>query len=711
MPVVYSIQNNGTKNIKAGWKKMKVRIRGFGVVVLLWACFMSAFAQDPVMHDEVVQELQRFRSAWSEPVPCDDPQYGIIHILSLLNLDFQGLEKVKAAAEAGQYDAARQELLNYFKTTRTDYSAEPGSYIRGKSKQWVADNALRHYFQGNRDAHPPVYRGGKIDWVGRAFADGKEIHDVEWYHQFHRLCWWPSLAWTYTQTGDERYFFEWQYEMVNWAKSNLPFSSETPKFIPTGMNTYFRCEQLTKALPHMLRSENFDSKTLLYFLGSFYEQAEHIRTVYASKGNHLLGELSRVFLNGVNFPEFKKSQDWINDAVTRLPRMMMEDVYSDGMNKELVFSYHTMYLSLFSEAYTMFRERGYEDSLPKEYYSRLLKMAEIYAMQEFPDHTICQFGDAWKHRDPAVAFRSCLTPFAEDIPYFDYVVSDGEQGRPPAKCSAVYPESGFYFFRSAWVPDAVFMPVKCSRGAEWGHNQIDNGTFELFAYGRNLMTDSGSYMYGSSSAEDRRWREWFRSTKVHQTLTLDNRNTERKPHHILWSETTNLVAAVFENESYPGLTHRRSILFVDKRWFLIYDEAIGTDTGDVGIHFQFAPCEYMLDGLSARTAWPQGANLLVKTFPQGKKVSLEKEEGWISYDPQVKEPRPAWCWKVSKQERDPQVTFLTALVPYREGEAPETVDASVSVSGDIRTFNLKVDQAVRQVELDMNQKTAILKPM
>jgi heparan-sulfate lyase len=48
------------------------------------------------------------------------------------------------------------------------------------------------------------------------------------------------------------------------------------------------------------------------------------------------------------------------------------------------------------------------------------------------------------------------------------------------------------------------MPLKCGATAEW-HNQPDNGTFELYAYGRNLMTDSGGggggcYLYGSSDA-------------------------------------------------------------------------------------------------------------------------------------------------------------------------------------------------------------------
>ena len=295
------------------------------------------------------------------------------------------------------------------------------------------------------------------------------------------------------------------------------------------------------------------------FLVSLHDQADHITQVYARQGNHRLAELRRSFCNGVDFPEFKRSEGWINDALTLLPRMIDDDVYDDGMNRELVFSYHTMYIGIFLDAYNLFRQHGYEKRLPPTYYPKLLKMAEIYAMQSFPDFTSCQFGDAWKAGDTGAFFRRQLAPFASDMPYFDYMASNGKNGSPPARRSAAYPESGFYFFRSAWSPDAVFMPLKCGATAEW-HNQPDNGTFELFAYGRNLMTDSGCYLYGSTSPEEQRWRAWFRGTKVHQTLTLDNRNISCKPTCLLWSETTNLVALVVENQSYPGLKHRRTVL-------------------------------------------------------------------------------------------------------------------------------------------------------
>jgi heparan-sulfate lyase len=63
-----------------------------------------------------------------------------------------------------------------------------------------------------------------------------------------------------------------------------------------------------------------------------------------------------------------------------------------------------------------------------------------------------------------------------------------------------------------------------------GHDQPDNGTFELYAYGRWLMTDSGFYTYGHDKAA----RAWHRQTRVHQTLTLDNKDSKTDGRLRLW---------------------------------------------------------------------------------------------------------------------------------------------------------------------------------
>jgi hypothetical protein len=230
----------------------------------------------------VRRELAAFDKAWAARLPEGDPRFGIIRVLSLLNLDHPGLEKVKAAAAENRYPDAKRELLIHFRNSRIAGDAAPRKL--DETLRLHADDALQHRFRGNKDVFPPVYRGARIDWTGRAFSEGKEIHDGEWYFQFQRLTWWPALAAAYATIGNEDYFREWRYEMVRWADDLLPFTAETPDFVKRGMETYGRCERMIEVLPRMIRSRDFDAKTLLYFLASFHDQADHIPRVYAKTG-------------------------------------------------------------------------------------------------------------------------------------------------------------------------------------------------------------------------------------------------------------------------------------------------------------------------------------------------------------------------------------------------------------------------------------------
>ena len=46
-----------------------------------------------------------------------------------------------------------------------------------------------------------------------------------------------------------------------------------------------------------------------------------------------------------------------------------------------------------------------------------------------------------------------------------------------------------------------------------------------------------------------------------------------------------------ENPSYEGLTHRRTVWFVDRRFFVIEDVATGVAAGRVALHYNLAECQ------------------------------------------------------------------------------------------------------------------------
>ena len=674
-------------------------------LIMLWMLAMVgplASAAEDTHQQDVAAAMTAFNAAWPEDTMESDPQFGTERILQWLDLNHRGLEEVKRHALVRDFDNADRALLEYYRKTW----GERAKVIKelNPDDRRHAQDALVHFFKGN-GRYPNIYRGGKIDWTSPAQHEGAEIGDHEWLLQYHRLTWWTSLGNAFAFTGDARYFDEWRFELVSYTRDLLPLQVNKPAYLSRGMECAARCERMRDAIPYMIKSPKFDVKLLKYAIYFMASHAEHLPKVIAKNGNHKLYGLKSCFLNGVTFPELAGSSEWIKMALDGIPPMIDADIYDDGMNRELVFSYHVMYLDIFLDCWNMFESNGYGDKVTNSYKEKMKKMAEIYAMQSFPDFTLCQFGDAWKHRDTSFIFKKeKFNKITYGFPYKKFMATKGEEGEAPTVTNVAYPESGFYFFRSHWGKDAVFMPIKCADVGEW-HNQIDNGTFELYAFGRNLMNDSGCYVYGSSLVDEQRWRKWFRSSRAHQTMTLDGRDITLSRKHLMWSNQDNLSLVSFENTSYSDLTHRRTVMFVDKKYFVIHDEAIGPAEGKVGIHFQFVPSPWELNGLYAKTMFNDGANLLVKTIPCGKDLDAIKDEGWISFANGSKEERPAWTWSINKTSEDRKVDFMTVLVPMREGEEiPESkVRLSHTEQQSARIYSLSIGEKTYTINADIEK--------
>ena len=101
--------------------------------------------------------------------------------------------------------------------------------------------------------------------------------------------------------------------------------------------------------------------------------------------------------------------------------------------------------------------------------------------------------------------------------------------------------------------------LKASRLAFW-HRQPDNGTFELWVKGRNFMPDPRAFFYSGHEAVNMQ-RDYFRQTKLHNTLTLDSHNLTVEAKELKWETSKKLAVLVYQNASYKELKHRRSVFF------------------------------------------------------------------------------------------------------------------------------------------------------
>lgn len=519
----------------------------------------------------------------------------------------------------------------------------------------------------------------------------------------------------YRVSGDEKYAKEWAYQYIDWIKKNplvkmdkkeyelvsdgkIKGEVENVRFAWRPLEVSNRLQDQTTQFQLFLPSPSFTPDFLTEFLVNYHKHAVHILANYSDQGNHLLFEAQRMIYAGAFFPEFKEAPAWRKSGIDILNREINVQVYNDGGQFELDPHYHLAAINIFCKALGIADVNGFRNEFPQEYLDTIEKMIMFYANISFPDYTNPCFSDAkiTEKKEMLKNYRewSKLFPKNETI---KYLATDGKEGALPDYMSKGFLKSGFFVFRNSWGMDATQMVVKAGPKGFW-HCQPDNGTFELWFNGKNLFPDTGAYVY-AGSAEVMKLRNWFRQTRVHNTLTLDGRNLETTQSVTgLWQPEGKEQILVTENPGYKGLKHRRTVFFVDQAYFVIVDEATGNARGTVNLNYHFREGAVNVDAEKnmVTTAYEGPSNVKLQCFPE-KSASLRAEEGWRSTAYRQRVARTSVAFDANKDDAE-AVRYITVIYPVKDvaaypvleakflnkGYDEKGVEVEVSVNGTVR---------------------------
>jgi len=636
-------------------------------------------------------------------------------VFSLINLNYKGLEKVKKLHEAGNDKGAAEELLSYYRSRNSVVNPDVNldNITISKEDKKMADDALEHIFFSYVGFKPFNY-GKDIDWTYWPVRD----NELRW--QLHRQKWFIPMGKMFRITGDEKYAQEWTLQYLDWIKKNplIPQPKkelskeeqlkEDNKVDDNNMRYAWRPMEVSNRLADQYSifqlfqsAKAFTPEFLTTFLWNSHRHADFVLTHYSKEGNHLLFEAQRMLYAGVFFPEFKDAETWRKSGAEILIREMPKQVYEDGFQFELDPGYHAGCIGIFLSALRVAESNGYNQVFPVWYKNTILKMIEAYYNVLLPDYSMPMFSDLSLKvkRDAMKNFSEWMKAFPENN-QISYFATDGKKGNAPEYTSKAFKTSGFYIFRSDWNEKATAMVLKAGPPAGW-HAQPDNGTFNIMFNGRNFFPDAGSYSYGGD-AEVTRMRESFKQTRVHNTITLNNKNLEETNSKcLLWKTGGDTEILVVENPSYKGLKHRRSVFFVDKKFFVIVDEATGEATGKVGLHFNLCEGPVRMDSNlnQAETLFDDGNNMLLKTICDHKQKMVE-QEGWISYKAKEKFPRKAFSFDVEKSDSRP-VRYITIIVPVNKMNSLPELKASFD-SNEFNGNKLKLSVWVNGKKTNLN---------
>ena len=83
------------------------------------------------------------------------------------------------------------------------------------------------------------------------------------------------------------------------------------------------------------------------------------------------------------------------------------------------------------------------------------------------------------------------------------------------------------------------------------HTHSDLFSFELFTHGRSFLIDPGSYVYTADADQ----RMLFRSTKMHNTVTVDGESQDIMYRENLWDFERNAIPEVQDGNQLINMIH------------------------------------------------------------------------------------------------------------------------------------------------------------
>lgn len=642
------------------------------------------------------------------------PQGVYRELFDVIDIDYPGLESVKAEYLACNYEAAADALVDYYRNrTVVNPRVVLSETSLSNEDRRVADQSLEHRFCVRRsywyesvseDGKSYTYwdfddENGEINWDFELPGAGQENYQVHW-HQ-----WFKYVAWAQVVTGDDKYFNNWKEIYSDWLE-HFPCPGPDGSIHEYGNSSWRELSVATRIssqidlLPYFLTSESFTGDWLATVLVEMHKAVEFCRAkpYYSPSSNIRFAQLTAQADAAMLMPEFKAASDWLSEVAPQISSQFSLQFYDDGVHNEMAPNYQ---LGVVSDFLTIYKVADANDRLSEfdpEYRDKLKKACLFIANYVWPDYTWEWFNDTFRQTKNVLLRNikeySALFP-EENV--LTYLASQRKEGYVPTESLIPFSYGGYYIFRTGWDGNETMFILKNNfNPSNMSHCHMDNGTFALWSKGRNFFPDSGVYTYGGDEYLDAK-REEHLATASHNTLTKnletiadDYSNGECK----LTRTSADEDLVVTRNQSYNDLTHRRAVYMLEKKFFVIVDDAYGSAADDeINLSFHLCDGTVVTDDFTdsyaygVHTEFSDGNDMLVRTFSETTRGY--KAETGVSACSQVMNQsydRTYYRVTVDKRNASDVCRFITVIYPSREAE----ISASFTSEFDQNSSSVKV---------------------
>lgn len=529
-------------------------------------------------------------------------------------------------------------------------------------------------------------RAPLVHWSQLNPLDSDVVGDNKVVWELNRHQWLIHLGQAYRLTGDECYAERFAGYVREWMGANPPgMGINWASSLEVALRLISWCWAL-----HLFRtSEALSPKLFVRMLDGMWAHASHVErylSYYFSPNTHLTGEALGLLYAGVVFPELQAAGRWRELGARILAEQIEQQVFPDGVYFEQSTCYQRYTVEIYLHFLGLGRRNGV--AIPTAVGERVQRMVDFLLALCCPDGSMPQVGDAdggcllpLAARAPD-DFRGVLSTAAVFFGRRDYAWAAGslapetlwllgEAGAkafaaltPAAPASApsrLFADGGYAVMRGGWDRHAHHLiydvgPLGCP--VSGGHGHADLLSIQCSVFGEPYLVDPGTSCYTA----DRDWRDFFRSTAAHSTVAIDGVGQATpagpfawgaRPRVRLrrWVSTEAYDLADAEHDGYRCLSdpvcHRRRVLFVKPRYWVVVDDLEGAAEHRFELRFQFAPMRVTVGpDLWARAYGRRGHGLLIRTFatvPLKAEIlegALASVQGWVSPDYGQRRPAP-----------------------------------------------------------------------
>jgi len=503
-----------------------------------------------------------------------------------------GLEEFYKAAGQDDWPRACSELRAYFASIKKPQGPPVSNYDLSRA-QTIVEGKLNFAGLPRTDTVP-------IDWA--------YMKTTDWYEHKNFLNRGSPLGVpvdAYYHTGDTKWSDFFRNIFYDWIDANPKPTVMSRADYPTWrtLDSAARLGWIVSRFAKVTAGKDIEDQLWANYLYSIWEHADYLKNDDFSGGNWLATITASVMHVAQEFPQFSDRRIWLAFGKAGFERNVLRDIHPDGKEMEDAPGYICMaFGGMFNTLRALDAEGVAIDKTVRERMDLALGFIGAVIQPNGLMPAIGDWGGAPFGIDAAVKYFN-----REDI---RYILTKGAEGIPPASASVNFPQGQWSIMRSAYdekpYENARHLVFKSSFGSH-GHHDVLGIT--AYAYGRELLIDPGIRSYEHADIQR------YLHTAYHNTVCIDGQNQPRTPGKTekwISNPTFDYVSATYSG--YKGLTHRRSVLFVKPRYWIVHDRIQGSGRHTYDQNWHFAPDANITvqpDAKTIRTNYPEGGNLLI----------------------------------------------------------------------------------------------------